>query len=307
MRFCGFIVTHRGRFCKRSAEEGGHVRGGEGGLERQRDGGAEERAHVADAAVDVLGRDEQPGWGGVLIAAEGGTVDDRGDAHGDHREAERPGVDRLAVVAHAAAGGQSRVGELDGGAETVAAARRQGVDDDDDGGADVRRRAADQLQRLHAGGGENAGAKGRYRTEPGELAGHRLKQMAGDEKVLQRGGAHGVGGHGTVAQPHHQRGALAGREEGAKLTGETGGGAGQEGLLPGEEGAEIHGDVGAGGSAQEGGTGFGGDADAGDGTAAVEAFRSGDAGAGGKNIAGGGQLLGGLHRQICAGKGHNSG
>ena len=79
------------------------------------------------------------------------------------------------------------------------------------------------------------------------------------------------------------------------------------GVTNSQEGAEIHGDVGTGGSAQEGGSGIGGDADAGDGTAAVEAFRPGNAGAGGKNIAGGGQLLGGLHRQICAGKGHNSG
>ena len=265
-------------------------------------------AQLTDAAVDVLGRDKQSGGRGVLAAAEGCAVDDRGDAQGDDRHAKRPGVDCLAVIAYAAAGDQARVPQLHGGTQPVTAAGGQRVDGDDHRGAKAVRRAADQLQRLHPRAGQHAGGQGRHRRQRAELPGHGTDHVPRDQQVLQRRRPHGIGGHGVVAQAHHQDGTVRWRrQQGAELAAQAEGGPAGQRLLTGQGGAQVDGDIAALGLADGPGARRGMDMDAGDGTAAQQAFGLGDAGAGGKHIPAGGQRLRCFHGQIGTREVHSSG
>ena len=162
--------------------------------------------------------------------------------------------------------------------------------------------APDQLQRLHAGLRQHAGAQRRHGAQMAEPPGHGVHHVARHQQVRQRLRAHGVRGHGLVAQPHHQRRVprRQGRQQRAQLPGQTLCRPAGQLLLPGETGAQVDGDIPphrAAYSPRPGGTGY---PDAGDGTAAAQALPQLHAAVRGKKTASGGQLLRRFHRQIGA-------
>ena len=61
MSYC----TASGRILQGLSQQGGRILRRQAGLERQGDAIADEPAQLTDAAVDVLGRDKQPGGRGV--------------------------------------------------------------------------------------------------------------------------------------------------------------------------------------------------------------------------------------------------
>ena len=74
------------------------------------------------------------------------------------------------------------------------------------------------------------------------MLGHGGDEVPGDQHVVRRQGAHGVRGHGGVAQPHYQGGALR-REHGLQLGPHRADGPLKKVRLPLPEAGEVNGEV----------------------------------------------------------------
>ena len=97
----------------------------------------------------------------------------------------------------------------------------QCVDDNDGGGLDLGRHTLHQLQRFQSRAAGHTGGQSRHRGKGLKLQGQRRYHVPRDQQVLQRHGAHRVGGHGPVAQTHHHGGGIlthAGQQGGQLLS-----------------------------------------------------------------------------------------
>lgn len=122
--------------------------------------------------------------------------------------AQRVPVQRGAVVADAAAGYDSAVAELKGGADPLRPAGRQRVHGDDGGGLQAFRQAQDCLGGLNAGGPQNAGTQRGHGAEAGKLLGLCGEQVPGDKNAIRCQRTYGVRRHGPISQSSYQNGPL---------------------------------------------------------------------------------------------------
>ena len=152
----------------------------------------------------------QPGHG---IPGNGGGVHHHGHAHGNDPHAQRFLRQAQPVIAHAAAGFNAGVGDLDGAADAPAVESGQRVNGDDRRRAYPLDQPPAQLRRFDAGQPQHAGRNGADtpQTAP-HFPGKAFPQMAGHQRPLHHPGAQRVGGHVAVAQPHHQHLALLGQQ-----------------------------------------------------------------------------------------------
>ena len=190
------------------------------------------------------------------VGAQGGPVDDRGHAYGDHRHAQsRHGPRRGGGCPHRSRGSGPCPTELHRGAQPLAAAGGQGVDGDDGGGPDCAAAAPlYQLQRLQPRRGP---ARPVHRAETGgealELAGQCADHVPCHQQVLHGDGADGVAGswHGCRAPlPGPSTAPHVGQQRRAAERRDTSTARLKKRLLPLEAGGQVHGDIAACGLAQ---------------------------------------------------------
>ncbi len=114
-------------------------------------------------------------------------------------------------VAHPGAGDNAGVRDLDRPAHPLLPAGGQGVHGDEAGGLELFHHRPDELAALDPRGPGDPGGQRGDRAEGGEVLGHGLHQVAGDQEKVRGPGPDGVGGHPAVAQAGHQNRPLFGQ------------------------------------------------------------------------------------------------
>ena len=147
------------------------------------------------------------------------------------------------MVAHSGAGGQSRVRQLQHGAELFPTCGGQGVQDNDAPWPYFLRCRGDELGALQPRLRQHSGGQGRHGGKARKFLRHGLQHVPGHQDVRQGQGTHGVRRQGAVAQAHHQHRPLALRQQRCQLPGDAPGTPGEEIPLPLQVGRQLHGDV----------------------------------------------------------------
>ena len=115
------------------------------------------------------------------------------------------------VVAHAGAGGDAAVGDLDGASQPGEIPGSQSIDGKHRRSADLPCHGADNAGGLNAGLPENSRRQHRHRTElPEQL--FPACHMAGCQYPAGSPGPQGIGGDGGIAQTGHQQSPFRGQQ-----------------------------------------------------------------------------------------------
>ena len=168
-------------------------------MQREVDSVRRNAPEKADLRVDIARGDDH-----AAGSAERARIEHRRHAETEHRHAERPLLQGGAGVAHAGAGHDARVRELERAAQPLRGSGRKGVDGQHAGRAHMAHGPAHELEALHARCGQHAGRNGADRPHAAELLRQVADEVARQEQPAQAQRPEGIRRDGFVSEPGHE-------------------------------------------------------------------------------------------------------